>query len=86
MTFRRMACPEANKYYQYAAELAPGEFRWTYYLGVVEADQGQCEQAVSNLHLALRIDQTTFPQNCNWRIVCLPLPSGKAAKNFITRF
>ena len=52
---------EAKKYYQYAAELEPSEFRWTYYLGVVEADQGHCEQAMSHLHLALRIDESYVP-------------------------
>ena len=40
---------EAIKYYQYASDLAPDEFRWIYYLGLVEAQQGQCEQAASNL-------------------------------------
>lgn len=52
---------EAKKYYRYAAELEPSEFRWTYYLGVVEADQGHCEQAMSHLHLALRIDESYVP-------------------------
>src|SRR6201997_4489670 len=52
---------EAIKYYQYAADLAPDEFSWTYYLGLVEAEQGQCEQAASNLRLALRIDPAYVP-------------------------
>ena len=46
---------EAINYYQYAADLAPDEFRWTYYLGLVEAQQGRCEQAAANLRLALRM-------------------------------
>jgi Tfp pilus assembly protein PilF len=52
---------EAKKYYRYAAEIEPTEFRWIYYLGVVEADQGDCEQAISHLHLALRIDENYVP-------------------------
>ena len=52
---------EAKIYYQYAADLEPKEFRWTYYLGVVEADQGDCEQATSNLQRALRIDASYVP-------------------------
>ena len=46
---------EAISYYQHAAELAPNDFRWTYYLGVIEADQGHCDRASSNLRLALRM-------------------------------
>jgi tetratricopeptide (TPR) repeat protein len=52
---------EAKMYYQYAAELQPTEFRWTYYLGVLEADQGHCDQARSHLQLALRIDPDYVP-------------------------
>lgn len=52
---------EALKYYHRAAELAPNEFRWTYYMGLVEANQGQCDQAASNLRRALRIDPDYVP-------------------------
>jgi tetratricopeptide (TPR) repeat protein len=52
---------EALRYYQRAAELAPKEFRWAYYIGLLESDQGQCEQAASNLRLALRIDPEYVP-------------------------
>ena len=52
---------EAKMYYQYAAELQPTEFRWTYYLGVLEADQGHCDQARSHLQVALRIDPDYVP-------------------------
>ena len=52
---------EAKTYYQYAAELQPTEFRWTYYLGVLEADQKQCDQPGSHLRLALRIDPDYVP-------------------------
>jgi len=52
---------EAKMYYQHAAELEPSEFRWTYYLGVLEADQGQCDQATSNLQVALRINPDYVP-------------------------
>jgi tetratricopeptide (TPR) repeat protein len=51
----------AKMYYQYAAELQPTEFRWTYYLGVLEADQGHCDQARLHLQLALRIDPDYIP-------------------------
>jgi superkiller protein 3 len=62
MTLQTYGLPrEAGKYYQYAAERAPDEFRWTYYLGLIEANQGQCEQAVSNLRLALRINPDYIP-------------------------
>ena len=52
---------EAIKYYQYAVDLAPDEFRWIYYLGLVQAEQGQCEQASLNLRLALGIDPDYVP-------------------------
>jgi tetratricopeptide (TPR) repeat protein len=52
---------EALTYYRYATELAPNEFRWVYYMGLIEADQGQCEQAASNLRLALHIDPDYVP-------------------------
>ena len=52
---------EAIKYYQYAADLDRNEFRWIYYLGLVEAEQGECEQAASHLRLALHIDPDYVP-------------------------
>jgi tetratricopeptide (TPR) repeat protein len=52
---------EAATYYQRAADLQPKEFRWTYYLGLIEADQGRCEPAESQLHLALGIDPDYVP-------------------------
>lgn len=52
---------EAKVYYQYAAELEPTDFRWTYYPGVLEADRGQCDQARSHLQVALRIDPHYVP-------------------------
>jgi tetratricopeptide (TPR) repeat protein len=52
---------EATSYYQRAAELQPREFRWTYYLGLIEADQGRCEPAESHLHAALGIDPDYVP-------------------------
>jgi tetratricopeptide (TPR) repeat protein len=47
---------EATMCYRRAAQLEPKVFRWMYYLGLVQADQGRCEQATSTLRLALRID------------------------------
>jgi tetratricopeptide (TPR) repeat protein len=52
---------EAMRYYQRAAELQPKEFRWIYYQGVIEADQGRCEAAASHLYLALGIDPDYVP-------------------------
>lgn len=52
---------EATMYYQRAAELQPREFRWTYYLGLIEADQGRCEPAELHLRRALSIDPDYVP-------------------------
>ena len=46
---------ESAMFYRRATELAPADFRWIYYLALVEADQGQCDQASSNFRRALRI-------------------------------
>src|ERR1700693_1432793 len=52
---------EATKHYERAAALEPSEFRWTYYLGFVEADRGRCEEAAPTLRRALRIDSDYVP-------------------------
>ena len=52
---------EAAVCYQRAAQLEPSVFRWTYYLGIVEADQGACEQAIPSLRRALRSDPKYTP-------------------------
>lgn len=47
--------------YRRAGQLEPTFFQWAYYLGVVEADQGQCDAATSTLRLALHIDPAYLP-------------------------
>ena len=52
---------EATMVYRHAAELAPGDFRWTYYLAIVEANRGDCEHASFSLRRALRIRSDYLP-------------------------
>jgi tetratricopeptide (TPR) repeat protein len=52
---------EAAVCYRHAAELAPSDFRWVYYLALVEADRGDCEQAGSSFRQALRINSDYVP-------------------------
>jgi len=52
---------EAAVCYRRASQLAPSTFRWTYYLGVAEAEEGQCDAATSTLRVALRLDPNYVP-------------------------
>lgn len=52
---------EAEACYRRAVQLESNSFRWAYYLGAVEADQGRCDTAASTLRLALRIDASYVP-------------------------
>src|SRR5438477_4192805 len=52
---------EAAIVFRHAAELAPEGFRWIYYLGIVEADRGDCEHASLSLRGALRIRSDYLP-------------------------
>ena len=52
---------EAAIFYKHAAELAPGDFRWPYYLALIQAERGQCEQASWSFRRALRIDSEYVP-------------------------
>ncbi len=52
---------EAATSYGRAAELEPDNFRWIYFLGLAQAEQGQCQQASSNLRRALRINPDYVP-------------------------
>ena len=52
---------DAARCYRRAAQLAPSTFRWAYYLGVVEAGEGQCDAAASTLRLSLRLDPNYVP-------------------------
>ena len=53
--------PPAAICYRHAAELAPADFRWVYYLALTEAERGQCDQATLNFRRALRIDSGYIP-------------------------
>jgi tetratricopeptide (TPR) repeat protein len=44
-----------------AVALAPNEFRWLYYLGVVQEGQGELEQAIATLERALQIRPEDLP-------------------------
>lgn len=46
----------AETCYRRARILQPGEFRWCYYLGVVQAAQGSYSEAAASFHDALAID------------------------------
>ncbi len=52
---------EAAVCYRRAGQLAPSTFRWIYYLGVVEAEEGHCEAAASTLRTALHLDPSYVP-------------------------
>ena len=52
---------EAAVCYRRASQLAPSTLRWAYYLGVAEAEEGQCDAATSTLRVALRLDPNYVP-------------------------
>src|SRR5689334_10740828 len=52
---------EAEVCYRRAHLLEPASFRWTYLLGVVQARQGDCAQAISVLREALQMEQEYLP-------------------------
>ncbi len=52
---------EATVCYRRASQLAPSTLRWAYYLGVAEAEEGQCNAATSTLRAALRLDPNYVP-------------------------
>ncbi len=52
---------EAAMCYRRASQLAPSTFRWAYYLGVVETEEGDCDAAASAFRMALRIDPSYVP-------------------------
>src|SRR6266581_7155921 len=52
---------EAAVCYRRASQLAPSTLRWAYYLGVAEAEEGQCNAATSTLRVALRLDPNYVP-------------------------
>ena len=52
---------EAALFYGRATRLAPAAFRWAYYLGLVEAAQGHCDEAASILRKAVRLDPDYVP-------------------------
>jgi tetratricopeptide (TPR) repeat protein len=54
---------EAAVSYQRAIRLAPSEFRWTYYLGQVQAAAGNCGTAIASLRSALHLDPHYIPAN-----------------------
>jgi protein O-mannosyl-transferase len=52
---------EAALCYRRAIRLAPSDFRWAYYLGTVEASQGNCDEATRTLRSALRRNPEYVP-------------------------
>jgi len=52
---------EAALAYETASRLAPSTFRWTYYLGQVQAAAGHCDTATTTLQAALRLDPSYVP-------------------------
>lgn len=52
---------EAALFYGRATRLDPSEFRWAYYLGVVESARGHCDVAVSSLRTAVHLDHSYVP-------------------------
>lgn len=52
---------EAEVCYRRARLLEPASFRWTYLLGVVQARQGDCAQAIAVLREALQMEQEYLP-------------------------
>ena len=52
---------EAALAYQRASHLAPSAFRWTYYLGQVQAVAGHCESAAISFQAALLLNPTYVP-------------------------
>ncbi len=47
--------------YANAARLAPREFRWTYYLAVLDHQQGRIEQAITGYQRALELSPSSLP-------------------------
>jgi tetratricopeptide (TPR) repeat protein len=56
---------EAEVCYRRAHLLDPASFRWTYLLGVVQARQGDCAQAISVLREALQLEPEYLPARLN---------------------
>jgi len=75
---------EAAVCYRRATKLEPTVFRWMYYLGLVEADQGQCEQATSSLSLALRINPDYLPAKLRLASCLLASANWDASLEFYT--
>lgn len=51
----------AETCYERALRLAPNEFRWAYYLGIVQAELGKSSEAVTAFKTALRRDPEHLP-------------------------
>jgi len=47
--------------YRRAHQLAPSHYGWIYYLGRIQADQGNCDDAVKSLREALNLDSGYLP-------------------------
>ena len=52
---------EAALSYRRAIRLAPSNFKWIYYLGTVEASQGQCSEAAASFRSVLHLDPNYLP-------------------------
>ncbi len=65
--------------YQRAHLLAPTEFRWAYYLGIVQATLGQQNEAASSLKAALQQDSKHLPAQL--RLADALLAAGKLSES-----
>lgn len=63
----------AEACYQRARALEPGEFRWVYYLGTVQAAMGKNARAAETLREALRLDAEYLPARMKLAEVLLGL-------------
>ena len=63
----------AGLFYRFAASQAPSEFRWIYYLGLVERESGQPEMAAQRFKRALRLRPDNLPTRLHLGIILTDL-------------